>query len=87
MRNKKDFQEDLREMAQVDIRTVNPSDLVDIESVKINKELPIPERVKDYIQQIRNPYCYLSHGVVVKISFTGKQKLEECLQSCVSMEA
>lgn len=77
---------ELREMAAVDIRAVNPEELVDMESVKINTDLPVKERVADYISQIRNPYCYKSHGVVVKISFSGTKKLEECLGACISME-
>ena len=78
---------DLREMAAVDIRTVNPEELVDMKNVKINPNLPVKERVADYINQIRNPYCYKSHGVVVKISFSGTKKLEDCLGACISMEA
>lgn len=77
----------LREMAKVDVRTVNPDDLVDIADVHINKELPVKERLADYISQIRNPYCYKSHGVVVKISFAGTRKLEECIGACVAMES
>lgn len=79
--------EELNEMAQIDIREVDRSQLVDIDSVKINADLPVEERIKDYIRQVKNPYCYLSHGVVVKIGFKGKRTLEDCLKSCVSMEA
>lgn len=78
--------ERLKEMAEVDIRAVHPEDLVDIGSVEIRKELPVPERVNDFIEQIQNPYCYLSHGIIVKISFAGERRLEECLQDCISME-
>ena len=76
----------LRELSEVDIRTVDPKELVDIADVKIRDDLPIPERIRDYIEQIRNPYCYLSHGTVVKIRFTGSRTLEECISSCISME-
>lgn len=79
--------EDLRKLAEVDIRTVDPKVLVDIQDVKIDESLPIPERVRDYIRQIRNPYCYLSHGTIVKIRFTGTKTLEECLKDCIKMEA
>ncbi len=79
--------EELNEMAQIDIREVDRSQLVDIDSVKINADLPVEARIKDYIRQVKNPYCYLSHGVVVKIGFKGKRTLEDCLKSCVSMEA
>ena len=82
----KSMPEKLRELAAVDIKTVDPENLVDIDSVKIKKDLPIPERVGDFIEKIRNPYCYVSHGIVVKVSFSGDRKLEECLQACISME-
>ena len=75
--------EQLQEMAQVDIRTVDPKELVDIESVKIRTDLPDEERVADYIRQIKNPYCYLYKGMVIKISFSGKRRLEDCLKACL----
>lgn len=31
--------------------------------------LPQEQRIKDYIRQVKNPYCYLDNGVVVHISF------------------
>ena len=86
-RKEKKKQEEKKELASVDIRAIDSEELVDMENVKINPELPVRERVTDYIRQIKNPYCYRSHGVIVKISFAGKRKLEECLGDCVSMEA
>ena len=79
--------EQLMKLSETDIRTVDPNELVEIENVKIREDLPIPERIRDYIRQIKNPYCYLSHGMVVKIRFAGTRTLEECLSSCISMEA
>lgn len=79
--------EQLMKLSETDIRTIDPKELVEIENVKIREDLPIPERIRDYIQQIKNPYCYLSHGTVVKVRFTGSRTLEECIGSCVSMEA
>lgn len=72
--------EELREMSEVDIRTVDRSTLVDAETVKINTELPIEERIADYIAQIKNPYCYLYKGMAIKISFSGKRTLEDCMK-------
>ena len=89
--------EELLEMAAVDIRTVDRSTLVELDDVEIHEELPQAERIAeifgfaqdkhsaDYIKQIKNPYCYKSHGVVVKISFAGKCSLEESLSRCISM--
>jgi hypothetical protein len=75
--------EDLQKMAAIDIRKADKESLVDIKDVTIHTELPIEERVKDYLQQIKNPYCYLSHGVTVKISFAGKKKLEDCIKDAM----
>jgi hypothetical protein len=75
--------EDLQKMAAIDIRKADKESLVDIKDVTIHTELPIEERVMDYLQQIKNPYCYLSHGVTVKISFAGKKKLEDCIKDAM----
>lgn len=75
--------DELREMQKVNVRTVDRRELVDIETVEIRSELPKEERIMDYLRQIKNPYCFLSHGVVVKISFSGKKKLEDCIKDAM----
>ena len=62
----RDWSENLKALAAVDVRTVDRNTLVDIESVKIDKSLSDRERVLDYLKQIKNPYCYLYRGTVVK---------------------
>ena len=59
----------LEEMKNVDIRTVNRDDLVDIRDVVIDPELPKKERIKSFVRQIKNPYCFKVGNVVVKTSF------------------
>lgn len=59
----------LEEMKQVDIRTVDKSELVDLNSVVIDESLPIPERVADFIRQIKNPYCFKVGNVAVKVVY------------------
>ena len=83
MEKEKSLSEQLRQMAQVDIRTVDPAELVDIEDVRIRTDLPQEERIVDYIRQIRNPYCYRYHGMIVKVGFSGKRRLEECVKDCL----
>lgn len=70
----------LQEMKQVDIKTVDKSTLVDISTVTIDTSLPPVDRIVDYIRQVKNPYCYLDNGMVVKISFAGKRSMEEALR-------
>ena len=77
--------EKIEAMRNVDIRTVDKSILVDIADVEIDTSLPDRERMLDFIRQVKNPYCYLDHGTVVKISFSGSQRMEDCLKTCVHL--
>ena len=59
----------IEEMKNVDVRTVSRDDLVDIRDVEIDPELPKEERIKSFVRQIRNPYCFKVGNVVVKTEF------------------
>lgn len=61
--------EELRMMAQTDIRKVDRNTLVDINSVEIDVSLSREDKFLSFLQQIKNPYCYLDRGIVVKLSF------------------
>lgn len=56
--------------------------LRNINEVEIRKDLSQRERMVDFISQIKNPYCYLDKGMVVKISFAGENRLEDTLKKC-----
>lgn len=43
--------------------------LVDIRDIHIDATLPIEEKLKSYIEQIKNPYRYRVGDVVVNIRF------------------
>ena len=59
----------VEEMKAVDIRTVSRDDLVDIRDVVIDQDAPKEERIKSFLRQIRNPYCFKVGNVVVKTTF------------------
>ncbi len=72
--------EDLRELKNVDIRTIEKDALVEIKKVKIDPELERRERISSFVQQIKNPYCFICDGVIVKIGYTETEDtLEEKL--------
>ena len=74
--------ERLLEMQNVDLMTVDKSELVDIRNVKVNKDLDIKERIADYVNQIKNPYCFLYGDVIVKVSYNENGKpLQELLEN------
>lgn len=59
----------VEEMKAVDIRTVSRDDLVDIRDVVIDQDAPKEERIKSFLRQIKNPYCFKVGNVVVKTIF------------------
>ena len=50
-------------------KLTNRDTLKDIRSVRIDASKPPSERVKAFVEQIGNPYCYLDSGVVVEVGF------------------
>lgn len=69
---------ELKSLSEMKVEDV--AEPVDIATVKIDSTLDKEERIADYIQQIKNPYIFKVNGMTVKISFSGKRKLEECIR-------
>lgn len=62
----------------------NPDTLVDINDISVNKDLPKSERIKEYIRQIKNPYCFKCGNFVVTAKYNDKGlSIEDCLQSII----
>ncbi len=59
----------INEIKNVDIRTVDKSTLVDIRTVAIDENLPVEERIKQFVEGIKNPYCFRVGDVAVKIEY------------------
>ncbi len=72
--------ERLKELNDTDIHTVELETLVDIKDVKIDTNLPKEERVKDFVKQIRNPYCFRYGKLIIKLSNADLERLEEKLK-------
>jgi len=66
---------------QVDIRTVSPEELKDIKEVRIDTELPVENRIREFIKQIKNPYCFRYGKLIVQVEYrdTGKT-INDCLK-------
>jgi len=63
----------LEQMKNIDVRSIDPTALVDIRDVSVNTSLPKNERILDYLDQIKNPYCFKCGKTVVKVSFADTQ--------------
>ena len=68
-------------MRSVNPRTVDRSTLVQRDSIRLEPSAPQNDRLRDFIQQIKNPYCYLDGKTAVKITFAKTTlTLEDCLE-------
>ena len=68
-------------MRSVNPKTVDRSTLVQRDSIRLEPAAAQDDRLRDFIRQIRNPYCYLDGKTVVKISNTRSSvTLEDCLE-------
>ena len=54
----------------VDVRIVDRAELVDIREVPVERGLPAEERIKRFIEKVKNPYCFRVGDVVVKTVFS-----------------
>ena len=56
-------------------------EIVNIEDIKVNTALPKETRVKQFVEEIRNPYRFLVDDVIVNVVFTGsRDTLQDRLQ-------
>ena len=66
---------------------IDRASLVDIHTIKSGKNLTAARRAEQYLEQIRNPYCFLCGDSVVRVRFTEdsgdlKDRLKNYFVSC-----
>jgi len=69
------------------LRTEDPprEERVDIRSVAIDIDSPVPLRAQRFLEQIKNPYAFMSGDVAVNIEFTpGGKTLRDAMVSYLS---
>lgn len=54
-------------------------ELVDINTVHIDSDLPVKERISDFLGQIKSPYRYINGDTVVTIHFSNQGSFEPLL--------
>ena len=60
----------LQELKRVNIKDVNPDELVDISEIEIDTKQSVQKRVKEYVEQVHNPYLVRVGEYVVKIGYS-----------------
>jgi len=74
--------DDFDAMKNIPLDQINRDNLIDIQSITVDKTLTKEERIADFIRQIGNPYCFKCGKFIVKARYADNgPSLEECLQS------
>ncbi len=60
----------LQELKRVNIKEVNPDELVDISEIEMVTKQSVQKRVKEYVEQVHNPYLVRVGEYVVKIGYS-----------------
>lgn len=47
--------------------------LVDIRDVKIDRSMSVEDRMKSYVEQIKNPYMFKVGNTIVRVSYANTQ--------------
>ena len=76
--------EQIHQMKNRDIRTIEQSELEELPQDAVEHGLPQEERLKNLLDKVRNPYCYLDNGIIVKLNFAprGSSTLSERVGRC-----
>lgn len=76
--------EQIHQMRNRDIRTIEQHELQELPRDAVEHGLPQEERLKNLLDKVRNPYCYLDNGIIVKLNFAprGSSTLSERIGRC-----
>ena len=73
-------------MAQEYVPDSARESLVDIRDVKLDSSMEQADRVRSFIQQVKNPYRFKVGDVVVNVAYTdGGATLNECFADMLSL--
>ena len=73
-------------LKNADIKQCEPDQLVDLRSVSIDKSLPVSERMRSFVKQIKNPYLFKVDDITVKVEFSSGKSLEDSLLTFLMAE-
>ena len=61
--------EELRKMAEVDVRTVDIDTLTDLRDIEIDTKAPVEKKLASFARQTKNPYVNRIGDYVVKVCY------------------
>lgn len=77
----------MENLKSLDIRTVLPETLENIEDVVIDTNLSVEDRMRAFVKQIKNPYCFRCGKLVVQVEYKESGKsINECLKEYIESQ-
>lgn len=64
-------------MCDVDIMQADRDELVDIRDIHIDSGKPVETRIREYMEQVRNPFLVKYGDYVIKLSYADTEKSME----------
>lgn len=63
------------------VNTVNIEDFADLKSLTVDKAKPKQERLKQFIEDVKNPYTVRVGDILVQIEFAGGKVFSDALSA------
>ena len=78
--NIKELEEKLNRCKNMKLDDINPDDVDEISSIKIDRRKSSDERILDFLTQVENPYVFKINGKLVRMNFSENgPTADECL--------
>ena len=75
------------DLKNLDIRTIGPDTLEHIENGKIKTDLPVEERMMEFVRQIKNPYFFRCGKLIVQVEYSDTDKtINDCLKEFIESQ-
>ena len=82
--NIKELREKLERCKNISLNEVNPDDVDELLSIKINTRMNPVNKIIDFTSKTKNPYIFKVNGKLVKIEFcTNDKKAEDSITSVI----
>jgi len=82
--NIKELEEKLNRCKNMKLEDINPDEVDEISSIKIDKRKPSSERILAFLTKVKNPYVFKVNVKLVRMSFSENgPSADDCLTQCL----
>ena len=68
--NIKELEEKINRCKDIKLEDINPDEVDDINSIKIDRRKASDERILDFLTQVKNPYVFKVNGKLIRMTFS-----------------